>query len=838
MSHHRQRANDDDDNDLNSLLRRRETSFEWTSDRQRCRRDIANAALNGVRTSKLDYMRELKAHYGCVNALAFSGDGRFLASGGDDTRVLIWPILELDDRLAPTGCYTGHDSNIFCVGFGSDPNTFYSCGNDGLLIRHRIDQPVPSLFSKKSSSTHVGGRLMIEKSSDERIMAHDGAVLKLSVQPNNDEIVATAGQDGYVKLWDMRCPEKLTGKIFGFSGQNSVMFNPVMPEIVVTAADDGRILLQDLRMSFDSPKHTRSFYRGQSKRHVMNYTTMIACDNKWAKGPSAISAAFSPCGKLIGASLQRWRPTIYSVDDSAPIATLRSRIDGIRFNGKGDAGCQVGRQGYSSCCTVKTGAFSPDSSTVWCCPRPSEPDKASKADSVDEVRGDYEGQGFSDGTWKNERFSWSKRSAVFALGSDDFRAYGWAIPSVRELLDRRISFHPNDTSVSRSIKGKVIWLVPDGKMHLPVELGSEDFAIEGNKINEQGAKRTRIINEDMLDRPSRIRLFASAELDEHMEEDTSTLTDFDFLIMSEACDDTLWRTNCSSSEESSSDSSEANIHSDLDDLDESDAADGDDEGHEDSEESGIQPLRLNIWRRNRSSNSVPSLVEERESARRIRRTRSRSSGDGPEENIPSDGDIEEDERAEGVQRRRVRNRRRAETRSDSSDEGTSECSYFEESDDVWDILDASVSPMPDPETVISRALAEDSDDELERVFSSTGPDSSFTTIKRVNPTQPERRRLAPSVGVGGSSSNRPLIHDSSSPLKESNAWLEEDEDFMFGRETSTHKMANDAKAPTSCSGSSHEPTDGDCAKGGSAMMEEADESALRRKRQRLDAEVD
>lgn len=38
--------------------------------------------------------RTLKGHWGCVNALGFSdGEGRFLCSGGDDKRVLLWEVL-------------------------------------------------------------------------------------------------------------------------------------------------------------------------------------------------------------------------------------------------------------------------------------------------------------------------------------------------------------------------------------------------------------------------------------------------------------------------------------------------------------------------------------------------------------------------------------------------------------------------------------------------------------------------------------------------------------------------------------------------------------------------
>lgn len=51
----------------------------------------------------------LRGHHGCVNALALSnGEATFLASSGDDRRVLIWPTLLPPQIQTPIRCYTGH----------------------------------------------------------------------------------------------------------------------------------------------------------------------------------------------------------------------------------------------------------------------------------------------------------------------------------------------------------------------------------------------------------------------------------------------------------------------------------------------------------------------------------------------------------------------------------------------------------------------------------------------------------------------------------------------------------------------------------------------------------
>ena len=60
----------------------------------------------------------LKGHFGCVNAAVFSHDGTMIASGGDDTRVLLWNTDQL--QLGPRSTFTGHASNIFCTAFDCD----------------------------------------------------------------------------------------------------------------------------------------------------------------------------------------------------------------------------------------------------------------------------------------------------------------------------------------------------------------------------------------------------------------------------------------------------------------------------------------------------------------------------------------------------------------------------------------------------------------------------------------------------------------------------------------------------------------------------------------------
>ena len=71
------------------------------------------------------------AHYGCVNAVEFSSEGGKLASGGDDRRVLLWPLDKtITGEGKPVALVAEHRSNIFCLGFDTGTTRLYSGGND------------------------------------------------------------------------------------------------------------------------------------------------------------------------------------------------------------------------------------------------------------------------------------------------------------------------------------------------------------------------------------------------------------------------------------------------------------------------------------------------------------------------------------------------------------------------------------------------------------------------------------------------------------------------------------------------------------------------------------
>jgi WD repeat-containing protein 22 len=68
------------------------------------------------------YSLDLLAHHGCVNAICFSRSeqARWLASGGDDKRVILWDSFADFDQIAPLASFDGPAANIFSIDFSAD----------------------------------------------------------------------------------------------------------------------------------------------------------------------------------------------------------------------------------------------------------------------------------------------------------------------------------------------------------------------------------------------------------------------------------------------------------------------------------------------------------------------------------------------------------------------------------------------------------------------------------------------------------------------------------------------------------------------------------------------
>lgn len=112
-----------------------------------------------IQNAKSLFYKDLKGHFGCVNAIEFSNDGgQWIASGkhhsiavdlvqlllpvrfavpimlsiftgGDDMRILLWNTEKAMDDLCTPVCFKGlHHSNIFSIAFNAKSDKIISGG--------------------------------------------------------------------------------------------------------------------------------------------------------------------------------------------------------------------------------------------------------------------------------------------------------------------------------------------------------------------------------------------------------------------------------------------------------------------------------------------------------------------------------------------------------------------------------------------------------------------------------------------------------------------------------------------------------------------------------------
>ena len=266
--------------------------------------------------------RVLRGHKDIVDALAVAPDGTAVITGDRDGEIRLWRLRTADQVL------TGPRDIITSVALSSKRTTIAAASGDGAIaIWRRQEDRAAGRWAAHRPETGFQG--------------HQGMIKYVSIAPG-DQTLATAGDDGTVRTWDLSSGSQLTvhkhdGPVW------HVSFSP-SGERLASASDDGTARVWDLA----SGRGTT--LRGHSKAvvHVAfspdgRYLATASWDGSarlWdgltgrtvrvlgQHGDAVVRVVFSPDGRYLASGSHDRSARLYALDGT-PLARLRGHTGEI-----------------------------------------------------------------------------------------------------------------------------------------------------------------------------------------------------------------------------------------------------------------------------------------------------------------------------------------------------------------------------------------------------------------------------------------------------------------------------------------------------------------------------
>ena len=267
-------------------------------------------------------------HTACVLAMAYSPDGRYVASGGQDNTIIIWDLYSRKELRK----LIGHTSFVNYISYSPDGKFLASGSTDGTIRIWNVE---------------TGDGLQCLKT--------ESRIIYVNYLKNSEFIISAAFQESSFLLWDLKSGKKIKElKIDNFEFA-SADFSPIKKEIAVT--DEQNVYVYDL----ETLKKIREFkFYGDFPKRGIKYSPdgkyfILEIDNEFgaysklidAKSgediaiiPECCGSVFSPDSHFFCIAYAIWKEEnnnglkIYNIDtlQSEDLGLYCEFVSNITFN--------------------------------------------------------------------------------------------------------------------------------------------------------------------------------------------------------------------------------------------------------------------------------------------------------------------------------------------------------------------------------------------------------------------------------------------------------------------------------------------------------------------------